>query len=198
MSNMIEDGTGQGFKAKVTPNNRLKTTGIDLNLTEAATESGDTYNLNSTETTLNTTGESAIFYLKNLEETNLIITSIVVNIMDYAGTDGQPVLTIYRNPTAGTIVSGASACNEQNRNYGSNKTLTMECYQGTEGKTLSGQDNTIPVYLPSTAALTLISFATVVVLPKGASIGLSWTPPSGMTSTKIIASLEVTLNGTQL
>jgi len=198
MSYIIEDGKGTGKKAAVTNNNRLQTTGIDLNLTEAATESGDTYNLNSSETTLSTTGESAILYLKNLEETNLIVTSIVVNIMDYAGTAGQPILTIYRNPTAGTLVSTASACTEQNRNYGSNKTLTMECYQGSEGKTLTGQDKTIPVYLPSTAALTLVSFDTVVVLPKGASIGLSWTPPSGMTSTKIIAALEVTLNGTQL
>ena len=198
MSSIVEDGKGTGSKAAVTINNRLQTTGIDLNLTEAATESGDTYNLNSSETILSTTGESAIFYLKNLEETNLIVTSIVVNIMDYVGTAGQPILTVYRNPTGGTLISGASGCTEQNRNYGSNKTLTKECYQGSEGKTLTGQGSTIPVYLPSTAAVTLVSFDPVVVLPKGASIGLSWTPPSGMTSVKIIAAIEVTLNGTQL
>jgi hypothetical protein len=198
MSNIIEDGKGSGIKAAVTPNNRMMTTGIDLTLTEAATESGDTYNLNSAETTLNTTNESALFYLKNLEDTNLIVTNIVVNIMDYVGTDGQPVLTVYRNPTGGTIVSGASGCNEQNRNYSSNKTLSRDCFQGTEGKTITGADNTIPVYLPSTAVATLVSFDPVVVLPKGSSIGLSWTPPAGMTSVKIITSLEVTLNGTQL
>ena len=176
MSEIIEDGRGSGIKAGVTPNHRMMTTGIDLNLTEAATESGDTYNLNSAETTLTTTGESALFYLKNLEETNLIITNIVVNIMDYAGTDGQPLLTVYRNPTGGTIVTGAAGCNEQNRNYSSNKTLTRDCFQGSEGKTLTGADNTIPVYLPSTAIATLVSFSPVVVLPKGSSIGLSWTP----------------------
>ena len=59
------------------------------------------------------------------------------------------------------FITSIGRATDKHRNYGSNKTLTMECYQGTEGKTLTGQDNTIPVYLPSTAALTLISFATV-------------------------------------
>lgn len=194
----IEDGLGSGFLAGVTPNHRLMTSAVSLTLTEAATETGDTYNLNSAETTLTTTNESALFYIKNQEETNLIMTGIVINIMDYVGTAGQPILKIYRNPTGGTIVSAASECNEQNRNYGSTDTLDMDCFQGVEGNTLTGEDNVVPVYLPTTAAVTFLAFDTVVVLPKGASLGLSYTPPSGMTSTKIITSLEVTLNGTQL
>jgi len=195
---MLEDGRGEGTLAGVTLNHRLMTTGIDLNLTEAATESGDTYNLNSAETTLNTTGESALFYFKNLEDTNIIVTSIIIAIMDYVGTDGQPVLTVHRNPTGGTIVSNASDCNDQNRNYGSNKSLDKNCYQGVEGDTMTGGDNSVKIYLPSTASSTLITFSTVVVIPKSFSIGMSWTPPAGMTSTKIIAAMEVTLNGTQL
>ena len=194
----IKDGTGGGHSAAVTVNNRLKTTGLDLTLTEAATESGDTYNINSDETTLSTTGESALFYIENREDTNLIITSIVLNIMDYAGTDGQPILKIYRNPTAGTIVTDETAANQQNRNYGSSKTLVANCYQGGEGKTLSGQDNSVTVYLPSTAAVTLLDFSTITVLPKGASLGISYTPPAGVTSLKIIAAINTTLNGTQL
>lgn len=195
---VILDGLGKGYQAGVTLNNRLMTTGVNLTLTEAATESGDTYNLNSTETTLTSTNESAMFYLKNLEETNVIVTSILVNIMDYVGTAGQPILNIYRNPKGGTIVNSASDCNDQNRNYGSTNSLDKDCFQGVEGSTLTGQDNIVPVYLPSTAALTLVDFSTIIVLPKGASVGVSWTPPSGMTSTKIIVAMTVTLNGTQL
>ena len=74
----------------------------------------------------------------------------------------------------------------------------MDCFQGSEGKTLIGADNTVPVFLPSTDALTLVNFDTIVILPKGSSFGISWTPPAGMTSTKIISALNVTLNGTQL
>lgn len=195
---MIEDGQGSGMLAGVTPNHRLKTTGIDLSLTEAATESGDTYNINSAEATLTTTGESALLYLENLEPTNLIITSVVVAISDYVGTDGQPMLNVHRNPSAGTIISGASDCNEQNRNFGSTKTINMNCYQGVEGSTMTGADNTIPVFLPSTASATLIEFDTIVVLPKGSTYGLSWVPPAGMTSVKIIVAVTATLNGTQL
>lgn len=194
----IEDGLGKGFVAGVTINHRLMTSSISLTLTEAATASGDTYNLNSSETTLTTTGESALFYIKNEEPTNLILTGIVINIMDYVGTGGQPILKIYRNPSLGTIISDGFDCNEQNRNYGSKKTINMDCFQGSEGKTLTGQDNIVPVYLPTTDAVTLITFDTVVVLPRGASLGISWTPPSGMTSTKIVVSINVTLNGTQL
>ena len=46
---IIEDGSGAGFSAAVTVNNRLMTTGVDLTLEEAATESGDTYNVSTNE-----------------------------------------------------------------------------------------------------------------------------------------------------
>ena len=197
MSDEIVDGTGGGYRARVTANNRLSTSGIFLNLTEAATETGDTYNINSNETII-TGGESALFYIKNQENTNLIISSIVVNIMDYTGTAGQPILKIYRNPTSGTLISTATAANQQNRNYGSNQSLTADCYQGIDGSTISGEDNVIPVYLPSTAAVTLVDFSTIVVLPKGAALGISYTPPAGITNTKIIVAVNATLNGTQL
>ncbi len=195
---MIGDGEGKGFLAGVTGNNRLKTTGVDLTLTEAATESGDTFNLDSTTVALSTTGESALLYLRNLEDTTLIVTSIAIALKDYVGTDGQPTLQIYRNPTAGTIVSVAAECNEQNRNYGSNKELTIDCFRGVEGSTMTGEDNRVTIFLPTTAAATLVTFSTLVALPKGASIGLSWTPPAGMTTVNILAAFETTLNGTQL
>ena len=198
MSNIIADGEGSGNSAGVTVNKRLKTTGIDLSLTEAATESGDTYNINTGEITLTSDTESGIIYLKNNEDTNLIIDNLVVNIKDYTGTDGQPEIKIYRNPTAGTLITEETASEISNRNFGSNKLLAANYYQGGDSKTISGEDNSFPVYLSSTAAVTFHAFTTLSVLPRGASIAISYKAPSGVTSMKIIVAFNVTLNGTQL
>ena len=194
----IEDGEGSGVLAGVTPNHRLKTTGINLTITEAATESGDTYNLGSVATTLTTSGESALFYLKNNELTNLIITSIIVNIRDYAGTEGQPVLKVLRNPTGGDIVDAATPGRTLNRNYGSTKELTADVFTGIEGDTMTGNDNEVIVNLPNTAGVTFLSFADISVLPNGASIGLTYQPPAGVTSVEVTVAMTATLNGTQL
>jgi len=198
VSEKILDGKGKGYEAGVTVHNRLMTTGIDLSLTEAASESGDTYNLASVQTTLSTAGESALFYLKNNESTNLIITSIIVNIMDYVGTDGQPILRVLRNPTGGDIVSTETAAEELNRNYGSKKTLDADIFTGIEGDTMTGNDGRVLVNLPTTAAVTFLEFADISVLPKGASIGLTYQPPAGVTTVDVTVAVTATLNGTQL
>jgi len=195
---MIQDGTGKGDFAAVTVNNRLKTTGVDLTLEEAATESGDTYNISSDEITLNTTGENVLFYVKSNEANNLLITNVIVNIKDYTGTDGQPEIKVYRDPTAGTIVTNAVAATQLNRNFGSAKTLDADLYQGVQGDTINGQSGTIQVYLPSTAALTFNAFSTGTVLPKGGTFAVSYTPPAGITSMKVIVAINATLNGSQL
>ena len=195
---MIQDGTGKGDFAAVTVNNRLKTTGVDLTLTEAASESGDTYNLSTSAITLNTTGENALFYLKNNEDRNLIINGIVVNIKDYTGTAGQPTLRILRDPTAGTVVTNAVNAISLNRNFGSTNTLDANIFQGVQGDTLNSESGEIEVYLSSVAAVTFNAFSTIVVIPKGGTIGLSYEPPAGITSMSIIVAVEATLNGTQL
>jgi len=198
MSIVIEDGNGKGFTAGVTKNNRVQVSGINLTLTEAATESGDTYNINSSAITLTTSGESGILYLKNNENRNLIIDNIIINIKDYVGTDGQPTLKIYKKPTAGTLISAATTGSQSNRNYGSSKTLDITNYEGVEGSTITASDSSLEVYLPSTALGTLISFSTIIVLPKGSSVAVSYTPPSGITSVDIVAAFNATLNEDQL
>ena len=174
------------------------TTGVDLTLEEAASESGDTYNLSSDEVTLNATGESALFYLKNNEERNLIINAFVVNIKDYVGTGGQPTLRILRDPVEGTIVTNAVNAQRLNRNFGSSNSIDANIYQGVQGDTLNSQSGEITVYLPNVDAVTFNGFATTVVIPKGGTIGITYEPPAGITSLDIIVSIEATLNGTQL
>lgn len=194
---ILKDGNS-GTTASITENNRLDVAAVVVSLDQLATEQGDTYNLSTSEISLTTTNESALFYIKNNTDRNLLIDNVIINIIDYVGTGGQPKLNIYRNPSAGTLISSATACLESNRNYGSNNTLDADCFEGVDGSTLTGQDSKVLVYLPSTAAITLNAFTTLTVLQKGAALGISYTPPSGMTSVTIVAAINAILNGSQL
>jgi len=198
MATIIKDGTGTGQTVSVTKNNRLMTAGANLTLTELATETGDSYNLNTGTIALSSTNESALLYIKNQEDGDLLVDAIIVNIKDFVGTNGQPTLKVYRNATAGTLISNATSAIQSNRNYGSSKTLASDIYQGVEGDTISGQDAIVEIFLPTTAAITLNILSTLVILPKGATLGISYTPPSGMTSTNIVVAFNATLNGSQL
>ena len=200
---IIEDGTGTGLMAKVGIQNRLHTHSLSTEASSVATICADAFNINTGLVTLTSCCESALLYIKNNEVNPIAVTTEFINlgssldaccaIISLKGT-----LKFYLSSTTGTLISDASCAQVLNRLVGDSSLLVADVYKGSEGKTLTGQGSTILVYLPSTAVLTLVSFDTVVVLPKGASIGLSWTPPSGMTSVKIIAAIEVTLNGTQL
>ncbi len=191
---MIQDGTGTGTLAEVTAKNKLAVDSVARTNIQQAIQDSDGYNIASTKVTLTDTSESAVFYLKNNEENDLIITSVFVNTSASTGTlSGQPEFRVYRNPTGGTIVSSGTAATETNQNYGSNKTLVADSFTGAEGKTLTGHTDTVDVPLPSRAAVTLIEFSTLVVLPRGASYGLTYKPQTGSTSVDLIMGVTVIL-----
>ena len=194
MSFIIKDGTGKGYLAKVGSNNRLATDSITETIQEKAITEGDGYNVATSRITLTTTNESALFYIENLEDQDLILTSVFLNTVNGAGTltGGQPVLKIYRNPSSGTIISNAKPIlTESNSNFGSNKSLDARLYEGVEGDNLTGQDAIIDVPLPSRAAVTFIEFQTRVILPKGSMYGISYQPEAGSTSVDVITGLTL-------
>lgn len=193
---IIKDGTGTRNAVNVTANNRLSTNSVTITLEQQATENGDAYNTSTGTLTLTSSCESSLFYLKNNENQDVIICSIFVAAKDVTGClTSQPELRILKNPNAGTVVSCATiAGSVSNRNYGSSKTLCADIYQGTEGKTLTGENGCVTVFLPSLAAVTFLEFDTTVVLPKGATIGIAYTPPAGLTSMKIRAGVTLILN----
>ena len=92
----------------------------------------------------------------------------------------------------GTLITDAVVSEISNRNFGSNKTLSANYYQGGDSKTISGEDNSFPVYLSSTAAVTFFISSSYF------SSGVSYKAPSGVTSMKLVIAFNVTLNGTQV
>jgi len=179
MSIIIEDGGGTGKRAKVDANNRLFVNSIAESLIDHATDYGERYNINTGNVTLNSTTESALLYVKNNEDDDLVITSLVYNIGSATSTDNI-LVDVYRNPTSGTIVSGATNVTAvSNMNYGSNKTLLVNAYVGAQSLTQTGGTISVKsIIREKTRAVVSLG---AIHLPKGSSLAVTVTPPTGNT-----------------
>jgi hypothetical protein len=171
MSLVIKDGTGKGNTQKVDANNRAHTQAVTESEALHASESGDAYNINTGNIAL--TGDGTLAYIKNNEDKDLVIEALAF------GNDGQgthsynPRYTIIRNPTGGDLISDATAVSmNQNRNFGSNKTLTADAYKGkVSGAITGGNDIAILEGTSDGRDFFTINF----VLPKGSSIAVKYT-----------------------
>lgn len=174
----IKNGAGgPDIGARVDENSQLKVFSISETEIQDAVEKGNAYNINTGEISL-ANANSAVLYFKNDEapingESTIKITSMIVGIKDDGTTvDELPVITLIRNPTGGTIVSGASAvANNVNRNFGSSKALgsTTLAYKGAAGNTLTGGTDFGIIYQP---AGTRVAYPIDIELPRGAAMGV--------------------------
>lgn len=168
---IIEDGTGGGKKAKVNDNNRLYVSSVNKTAVQEATDIGNSYNINTGDVIIS--GTTALLHFKNNEDQPVVVDAIALGMT--AGTTSQiPKLTVYRNPTTGSIVARAAAAPQNgNRNFGSSKTLTVDAYAGIDGDTTSGGTAVAQFYQGTSGRL----FATVdFELTKGDSISLELEP----------------------
>ena len=127
---LIDDGKGDGFKARVDSNKRLHTQSVTEEESIHAAEIGDAYNLNTG--LISITGDATLMYIKNNENQDLIIEAIAVGSFEGITHSDDPYITLVRNPTGGDLISDATTTGvlNQNRNFGSNKTLTADFYKG--------------------------------------------------------------------
>lgn len=188
MPDSIRDGSGSGFLAKVNGNLRLYTNSVTVSEDQQATKIGNSYNINTGVITLTSANDTPILYVKNNETQDLHITAIAVGLSpSTGGSGGIPKITVVRGPTAGTIVSNATAVDiNSNRNFGSSNTLTVDAYKGATGNTMTGGEDHLILFQTSNGRL----FATIdEVLPKGATIGIKFDPQAGNTSQDVYAAL---------
>ncbi len=189
MSNVIKDGTGSGFVAKVGIGNRLHVDSVQKTQSQESIIAGNGYNLNTGIITLTSDSESAIMYIKYNGDNTLIIKEVLFIIGETTGGASQGILKVYKNPTSGTIVSGASNFTTVvNRNFASSNELDTLNYKGTEGSTLT-DGNIFVSTSRGTFTATVALDADIIVLGKGNSIGATWQPPSGNTSQTIVVAL---------
>ena len=131
---ILEDGKGSGKKAGIDNVNRLLTRAVTLEEKDLSASTGDKYNINTGDITLTDATITSVLYIKNNEDRDLVITGLIYNLGNSTGGSGDGVIDVYRNPTAGTIVTDAVAVDvgtgvSANQNFGSNKTLTVDAYK---------------------------------------------------------------------
>jgi hypothetical protein len=174
---ILENGVGNGNKLFVDANNQGHMFGITLDVILDALHKGNAYNINTGPIALTTNTESGVIYFKNDEapvngESTIVIDAIAIGIDDSGTTSGMSSIKIIKNPTAGTVVSDATAVDmNENRNFGSAKSLnsTTLVYKGGEGKTLTdGTDFALFYQDPGTRGFYPVN----IEIERGNSIGV--------------------------
>lgn len=181
---LIEDGTGAGYKCKVDALNRLHVESTSVPEAVSQVYQGDAYNINTGNITFSAAG--TLLYIQNNEDQDLNIVAIAVGVG--AGTTSDiGEITLVRNPTGGDLISDATAVSmNQNRNFGSTKTLTANAYKGKSGGTLTGGNNIALFYQGSSGRL----FASIdFVIPKGQSMAITYDPKLSSGNTKAYAAV---------
>jgi len=187
MSTAISDGRTHQT-ALVDSNNRLHTASITDPLPDHAAESGDKYNINTGDITLTDATITSVLYLKNNEDSDLVITGLIYNLGNSTSGTGDVKIDIIRNPTTGTMIDttpqnvlvGTGV--EANQNFGSNKTLNIDAYKGTTADNdFTDGSVTISTRSAANTGRFFLSLGAVIV-PKGSSIGVSYTPPASNSS----------------
>jgi len=181
---IIEDGKGTGTKVRCDGNNRMHVQSVQEDEGRHAAGVGDAYNINTGNITFSAAG--TLIYVKNNEDKDLVIEALAVGVGSGTTSDiGE--ITVERNTTGGDLISDATAVDmNQNRNFGSNKTLTADIYKGKSGGTSTGGNDIIQFYQGTSGRL----FATInLVLTKGSSMAISYDPKLSSGSVKAYAAV---------
>lgn len=160
---LIEDGKGRGFKAAVTPENKLDICAvvrtIDLFCNQAK---GTSYSLLVSQTP---TGAGDCFcYVKNNDSKDMVLSSIKV----HAASD--ETITIKVGDT-GMPVDG-SAATPINRKAGCGNVADMDCEVGNDITGLSGGDDVEVLFVKGAETSRRIEWLSSIIIPKNHALTL--------------------------
>ena len=188
----ITDGGGKGYSAEVDSENRLRVFSIAEPEVFNASSLGNSYNFNTGVINLTSASKSAVFYIKNNGDSDLIITQLFYLIGNSTAGTGDVLVTVLRNPTTGTIISNAVAMEMDgvNRNFGSSKNLTTDSYKGAEASTFTNGDKIIESIIDQSPTRVSIEVGGLVI-PKGSSIGIDITPATSNSNVNIVLDASI-------
>lgn len=188
MSETIKDGTGKGYAAKVGEDNRLHTHSLTVTIEQSAAINGDVFGISSGVITLTSANESAIYYIKNNTDDDILIIEQFLLFGASVGGTGSPTVKYYTGAdSSGTIVSTANDITPVNRRFLDSGVIDVDAFYGAEGLTLSGGTE-------SSFVTTGFTNTGTFIIPKGVALGISVTPPSGNTSQAFTFGLNVIKN----
>lgn len=178
----IEDGTGAGYLAKVSSENRILADSVTRSEREQEAISGDAYLIGTGFVTLTSANQSALLYFQNDNNFDLVITRFLIGVRaSTGGAENHIRGVLIKNPTGMSAGSGSPLL-APNINFGSSNTLTLTSEIGAEGASLTGGSTFAAVVAPVEQ---LTTEAASTIIPKGSSIGVNIIPPSSNTSLQV-------------
>ena len=177
MGFQIEDGTGKGRKAGVDITNKLLARATVESIFDEAAEDGLANFVGTPLITLTNAAESAIFFIKNNEDDDIIMENFF--FVAEATTGGSPDMfrvSWYKNPTS---ISSGTAITPLNQNFGSSRELDATVEYGAQGSAVTGGTNVAILSFPIGV---FNDIPAKLILPKGTSLAITVTPPTGNTS----------------
>ena len=119
MAHVLEDGSGKGYSQKVNENLRAYVSSLGHTTSEAAVSRGDAFNLNTGTMTFTADATLGAVWLKNNEDSPLVIDAIAAAVGFPSKQDQTGIITLVRNPTGGTVFSEGytTGTMNQNRNF---------------------------------------------------------------------------------
>lgn len=189
----IEGANNPNNHAHVDRQGRLETHASSVSEQTVSSIQGDTYNLNTGNLNITVDTEVPIFYIKNLgEDRAFIIPRVFVNTGPSSGGSGPSTARIMFNPTTGTLLQGTDL-DIHNFNAGSGKEIsaTVKINDGL-ADTISGGTTPFQFFYPESPFRELTPFE-AIILPRGSSMALLYTPPTGNTGIDIQAGLNLYL-----
>lgn len=164
----IDDGSGNGFKARVDSKLRMHTHSVSETESLHALETGVAFNINTG--LISVTGNATLIYLKNLEDQDIVIESIAIGSFEGITHSDDPYLKIIKNPLSGDLITDASpvAMNE-NRNFGSSRELSADVFKGKVSGTITGGSDV--AFLQASGGGRGF-YPINLILPKGSSVAI--------------------------
>jgi hypothetical protein len=133
---LLQDGKGRGFAAGVNSRNELLNHAtISSEINEVAKEDGQAYSFPTDVVAIAAAGQDGLLYILNptTSRKDLQIDDIRVS------SDAEAHWRFYKNPTGGTLISGADGT-PVNTNFGSGNQFTGTFKVGVDGNTVTGGD----------------------------------------------------------
>ena len=190
---IIEGSNNPGNRVHVDDFGKMQTRSVTISEQSQKSLSGDSYNINTSDITLTSDVETPVFYFKNdTEDDSIVVPRIFITSLD-SDAPGAFHACIYSGITGGTILA-ASDLAPQNFNFGSSKLPGTTLKIGATGETFVGGQRKPEFLFPSEKQRSLIGFE-AIVLPRGASMVLTVTPPTGSTSWVIQAGANFYIDG---
>jgi hypothetical protein len=183
MSDTLKDGTGGGYFAQVTQNNRLATESIVITGEDDSIRVGEGWQISSKPVAFTAATQSAILYVKNTDSRNFVLDRAVLVLGTPTGGVGDWTFRVMRNPEAtGTIVTNALDAGISNSNHGSSRVPSGDIFRGVQGDTvdLAGLAGGSPLPIQQTSNRTVFPLGRQ--LPTGTSIAFQLTPPGSTTA----------------